>query len=329
MTPSALEKRIAGAIAQMGLTQNESIRTSLRTLLIDVMADQEAARPITRPVLRYHGGKFRLAPWLLEFFPQHSMYVEPFGGGASVLLQKPRTLSEVYNDLDSSIVNVFRVLQSRRKSAELRRLARLTLYAREVFDETYKPPVNDVDAALKTIVRSFMGHGSDSATRSCRTGFRAKCHDRALPCIEWANWPESIGRFTERLRGVVIENRDALDVMRRYDGPATLHYVDPPYLPSTRTAITGRSSGTNGYRHEMSEGDHRELAVVLRGLSGMVVLSGYPSALYDSELYAGWARFERPHVADGGKARTEVVWLNEACRAALEATQSQLNLAFG
>ena len=275
------------------------------------------AATIARPVLRYHGGKFRLAPWILKFFPHHKIYVEPFAGAASVLMLKPRVKSEVYNDLDSRIVNVFRVLRDPIQAAELQRRVAFTPFAREEFDATYADPINDLDAAHKTIVRSFMGHGSDSATRSCRTGFRAKCHDRALPSIEWGAWHEVIPAFTARLRGVVIENRDALEVLARYDTPESLAYVDPPYVFSTRSAIAGRTRGTQGYRHELDDTQHSALASALRAFSGMVVLSGYPSELYDRELYPDWERFERRHVADGGKQRTEVVWLNPACSEAL------------
>lgn len=64
-----------------------------------------------RPALRYHGGKWRMAPWILQYFPAHECYVEPFGGAASVLLQKPRSYAEVYNDLDGTVVNFFKVLR--------------------------------------------------------------------------------------------------------------------------------------------------------------------------------------------------------------------------
>src|SRR5690606_4330319 len=102
---------------------------------------------------------------------------------------------------------------------------------------------------------------------------------------------------------VVIENRDALEVIRAHDRPDTLHYVDPPYPLGTRDA------GTD-YRHEMTGDDHRELADTLRSVKGMVVISGYPCELYDDELYPDWHRVERPHLADGARPRTEVLWLS-------------------
>lgn len=193
---------------------------------------------VSRPVLRYHGGKFRLAPWILSFFPPHRCYVEPFGGAASVLMQKERCAAECYNDLDSRVVNLFRVLRDPATAAELRRRVELTPYARAEFEWSYEPAVDDIDDAHKLIVLSFMGQGSDSSTRSCRTGFRSKLSDgRAFPAYEWASWAEAIPAFTERLRGVLIENRDALEVIQRCDSPGTLIYADPPYCHETRTAL--------------------------------------------------------------------------------------------
>jgi DNA adenine methylase len=278
----------------------------------------------TRPVLRYHGGKFRLAPWILSFFPAHVVYVEPFGGAASILLQKQRVGAECYNDLDGNVVNLFRILRDPERALELQRRVELTPFAREEFDWAYEPIVDDMDGAHKLIIKSFMGHGSDSATRSCRTGFRSKLSDgRVLPSVEYSTWSNAIPDFTRRLRGVVIENRDALEVIARMDSPTTLIYADPPYCHSTRSAIMSRSSGTHGYRHEMTDEDHRALARVLRASKGMIVLSGYPSALYDEDLYPDWIRHERRHVADGGKFRTEVVWINQTCADALELQRSQ------
>lgn len=269
-----------------------------------------------RPVMRYHGGKWRLAPWIIAHFPPHSVYCEPFGGSASVLLQKPRARAECYNDLDGQVVNVFRVLRDPASAAELERRIRLTPFARAEFEWCYEPPGDPIDQAHKTIVRSFFGHGSDSVTRSCRTGFRAKMTGhRALPSNSWATWWGSIAHFTDRLAAVLIEQRDAIEVMRQLDTPATLHYVDPPYVASTRSAIANGRGKTHGYKHELTDADHRALGGALRHLEGMVVLSGYDCELY-RELFGDWQASSCMTLADGARPRREWLWLNPAAAAA-------------
>jgi DNA adenine methylase len=271
-----------------------------------------------RPVVRYHGGKWKLAPWLLTFFPAHRVYVEPFGGGASVLMRKPRSYAEVYNDRDAEIVNLFRVLRDAEQAAELQRVVRLTPFARDEFVVSYEAAADPVEQARRTIARSFMGFGSNAHIRA--TGFRANSNrSGTTPAKDWGNYSPNIAAFCERMAGVVVENRDAADVIVQHDGVASLHYADPPYPRSVR------DKGID-YAHEMTDDDHRRLAEVLHGVRGMVVLSGYPCDLYDRELYPTWERHERAHLADGARKRTEVVWLNPACSAALARERSQLTL---
>lgn len=277
---------------------------------------------VLRPALRYHGGKFRIAPWVIQHFPAHDAYVEPFGGAASVLLRKQRVGVECYNDLDGSVVGFFRVLRDPQSARELQRRAALTPFAREEFDWSYQPPSDEIDAAHKLLVRSFFGHGSDSATRSCRTGFRAKPTERrSTPAAEWSTWHQAVPALCDRLQGVVIEHRDAVEVMQRFDSRTTLHYVDPPYVLSSRTAW--RTNSAKQYRHEMSDDDHARLAQALHGLSGLVVVSGYPSSLYN-ELYAGWHRFEKRAAADMGASRVECIWISPRAQAARKFTQGAL-----
>lgn len=255
-----------------------------------------------RPVLRWHGGKWLLAPWILSHFPTHHVYVEPFGGAASVLMRKERSYAEIYNDLDQSVVRLFRVLRSER-AGELIAALRLTPFARTEFAEAYQDADDAVENARRLIIRSFMGFGSNGHNKL--TGFRANSNrSGTTPSRDWANYPDSLAAVVERLKGVTIENRDAVSVMNQHDSVSTLHYVDPPYLPETRDA-------GGDYAHEMTRGDHALLLEHLRGLNGMVVVSGYPSDIYDNALQ-GWQRVERNALADGARARTEVLWINPA-----------------
>lgn len=253
-----------------------------------------------RPIVRWHGGKWKLAPWIIGHFPPHRVYTESFGGGASVLLRKPHSYAEVYNDLDGEIVNLFRV--AREDGDKLRESLHYTPFARAEFDLSYQPTQDPLEQARRTVVRSFMGFGSNSHNQP--TGFRANSNRLGTtPSHDWANYPKALELIVQRLQGVVIENRDALAVIESHDCPEALHYVDPPYVHSAR------DKGVD-YRHEMSDEDHRRLAGFLRSLRGSVVLSGYRSALYN-ELYADWVCVEKAAHADGARDRVEVLWMNK------------------
>lgn len=262
----------------------------------------------TRPVLRWHGGKWLLAPWIISHFPAHQVYVEPFGGAASVLMRKPRAYAEIYNDLDTTVVGLFRVLRSE-GAAELVQALRLTPFARAEFAEAYEPASDPVEAARRLIIRSFMGFGSNGHNRS--TGFRANSsRNGTTPAHDWVNYPDALEAVIERLAGVCIESKDAKAVMAQHDAPTTLHYVDPPYVFETRADMS------KDYAHELSNDDHAELLTFLRGLRGMVILSGYPCETYDAALH-DWRRVERKAMADGARERTEVLWINPAASAAV------------
>ncbi len=270
-----------------------------------------------RPALRWYGGKWRLAPWIIRHFPPHRVYVEPFGGAASVLLRKPRAYAEVYNDLDEEVVGLFRVLRSPDSAARLRAQLALTPFARAEFERSYEPAQDEVEAARRLVVRSFMGFGANAhATDSSghrQTGFRGNSsRSGTTPATDWRNYPDVLPTIVDRLRGVTIERRDARLVMEQHDGPETLHYVDPPYLQQLRSPGNPYDLKRRLYRHELDDVGHVELLTSLRQLKGMVVLSGYPSPLYDDAL-SDWERVTTVAFADGARKRTEVLWLNPAC----------------
>jgi DNA adenine methylase len=292
----------------------------------------------TRPILRWHGGKWKLAPFILQHFPKHRIYVEPFGGAGSMLMRKERVYAEVYNDLDDVVVNLFRVLRDEAKSLRLIKALRLTPFARSEFNEALEASEDDVERARHLVVRSYMGFGSNAHSSSPvadktafktytrpgdqdayrSTGFRANSsRSGTTPAHDWANYPDALPAIVERLRGVIVEQRAAIDVMKQHDGGGTLHYVDPPYLPETRSPANKHDLKHRMYRHELTPEDHRELLEFLRTLEGMVVLSGYPSPMYDDAL-AGWQRIETSALADGARPRTEVLWLNPSCSSALD-----------
>jgi DNA adenine methylase len=268
-----------------------------------------AVELVCGPVLRYHGGKYRSADWIISHFPKHRVYVEPYGGGASVLLSKQRSKMEIYAELDPEVCNVFRCLRDPETRDRLVELIVLTPFAREEFDLSYEPSDDPVEQARRTILRGFLGMSTRGTSGGHRTGFRYS--DTAGSTAEkvWARYPERIAAFGSRLTGVVVENRPALEVIAKMDktadGPRTLYYCDPPYVHSTRQA---GSHWRRAYKHEMTDDDHRELAAVLHRVQGMVIVSGYASELYE-ELYGDWRRVESTARIEGAQARTECLWL--------------------
>lgn len=268
---------------------------------------------VSRPVLRYLGGKFRMAPWIIGQLPAHKVYIEPFGGAANVLLRKPRSLVEIYNDLDDDVVNLFRVLRNEEQAERLIGLLELTPFARTEFVAAYGVTTDPVERARRMIVRAFMGHGSCAARIDRTTGFRGinLAAGNPSPPRTWVGYPAALREVVDRLKGVAIEQRSAFDLIQDEDRPEALFYVDPPYVQSTRSRKQTRGAPSNGYAHELSDAQHEALLDLLLSLKGMVALSGYACPLYDTALQ-GWSRRERDVLADGGRPRREVLWLNPA-----------------
>lgn len=279
---------------------------------------------VRRPVLRWHGGKWKLAPWIIAQFPPHRVYVEPFGGAASVLLRKPRTYAEVYNDLDGDVVNFFRVLQDPCRARRLIELLTLTPFARAEFEIAYQPASRAIERARRLAIRSYMGFGSNAHASTEKghrsTGFRANSHrSGTTPARDWMNYPQALATAVERWRGVIVEDRDAFKVIETHDRADTLFYVDPPYMHETRSAgaVNHFDIKYRMYRHELDDAGHKRLLEALSTVRGMAAISGYSAPLYERAL-RGWRRIETDAFADGARRRVEVLWLNANCAAALD-----------
>ncbi|HBC3276739.1 TPA: DNA adenine methylase [Salmonella enterica] len=267
---------------------------------------------IKHPAIRYHGGKFRLASWIISHFPAHRCYVEPFGGGASVLLKKEPSEAEVYNDLDGDVVNLFRVLRNSESRQALIDACALTPYSRGEFCCAYEQTDDPIEQARRLIVRATMGFGSAGATKG-KTGFRLDTRRNSATAQKiWARQPDNLAAVGSRFAGVLIENRDAIQCMRDHDTVSTLHFVDPPYVHETRVETAKNSA----YRFEMTNAQHAELLNTLKELRGAVIVCGYNSDLYNNAL-TGWKRLTRTTAANGSAGsvqRTECLWINPAAQ---------------
>lgn len=260
-----------------------------------------------RPPVKWYGGKRYLAYQIIRHFPKHRIYLEPFGGGASVLLNKDAVEVETYNDLDLRISRLFRVLRDR--GEEFIRKASLTPYSQVEFKDAaeYPPNADEVEMALRDFVRwrqSFAGKGQ---SWSCTTA-RAR-GGMAGDVNAWWSAIEMLPEVIDRLRRVQILCQSAFDAIPKFDHKEGLIYCDPPYVHSTRC-----SSSRNVYHTEMTDDDHRRLGTLLRGCKAKVVVSGYPSPLY-KEVYAKWKRVDidiANHAASGATKDREVecLWMN-------------------
>lgn len=265
-------------------------------------------RPKT-PVLRYHGAKWKLAQWILEHFPRHECYVEPYGGSAALLLSKERSWLEVYNDLSSDLVTFFRVLRD--QPDDLIRALRLTPYAVEEWRLALEPAAQPLEIARRFYVRAYLNFSG--ATASGNSGFRRQKvitqehgrHRMTPACLAFMRIIH-LYQIAERLRGVQIEHATAADVIARYDHKDTLFYVDPPYPASTRQRWK-----TNAYTYELTDAEHARLAAQLHSIAGMAIISGYDCPLY-AQLYCDWPRLERHARRNGLGSTIESLWLSPA-----------------
>lgn len=259
-----------------------------------------------KPPVPYFGGKMTIGPQIAALLPAHQHYVEPFFGSGAVLFAKPPSDHETVNDLDEVLVTFWRVLRER--ADELARVCALTPHSRVEYDQAIDLAATDpLELARQVFIKLTQGRSG----RLRRTGWRHYVNpagsSASMPGY-LAGYVDRIAPAVERLQRVSLECMPALDVIAKYGTePDVLLYVDPPYLGSTR-------ANDNAYRCELrSDDEHRELASALHAARAAVVVSGYPSDLYDRELYPGWDRHTIPaSTGQGGKwdNRTEVLWSN-------------------
>jgi len=197
------------------------------------------------------GGKSKMAARLSQLLPEHSCYVEVFAGAANLLFAKEPSKTEVINDINSELVNLFRIVRCHRREF-LRQLSLLT-HSRDTFaDYRTQPGLTDIQRAARTyfiLKASFggkgevLGYGTTGKARFRRTIFSAihRCH--------------------KRLDGVYIENLDFADLIKRYDRAHTVFYCDPPYLE------------TAGYKAVFTLSDHKRLAEHLKLIKSKFLLS--------------------------------------------------------
>lgn len=261
------------------------------------------AAGVSNAVIKYPGAKWGVAPWVISHFPEHRSYLEPFFGSGAVLFTKSRSAIETVNDIDGDVVNLFDWI--RKDPARLAHAIRFTPYARDEYDRAWAAQYTETDnfrRAVNFYIRMMMGHGF--RTTGEKVGWKNDVQGReaayAAKC--WAKTPEVIIQAAERLRGVQIENRPAVELIRRFNYQNVLIYADPPYMLGTR-------QNRKQYRHEMTDDHHMELLEAIKAHRGPAIISGYDSDLYNREL-KGWYKDGRTSFTQTASKRREILWMN-------------------
>jgi len=263
--------------------------------------------PITAPVT-WLGGKAKLAPRIINFFPGHETDVEVFGGSAAVLMAKSPVGVEIYNDIDEGVVNLFRVLRDPTLCDKLRFALDRTPYSRAEFELAKEKASDPVEAARRLVVRHRQSRGGLAERWSYSI---QDTHAGVASTIRrWQRGIDHLSAVHNRFKSVQIENDDWRQILPRYDSKETLFFCDPPYHPFTRVA--------GSYDHELTRKDHRELVAWLLGVRGMVVLSGYENDDYKPLERASWkcVAFDVPaNISNRRTRRVECVWLSPSIAA--------------
>jgi DNA adenine methylase len=263
-----------------------------------------------KAVFPYFGGKTRLVKYILQYVPAHEVYVEVFGGAGALLLAKPPSKLEVYNDINSLVVNFFRVLRDEEKSKKLIQLLELTPYAREEYNECRKivqgkkEVQDDVEKARAFFVCACQAFGGNFST-----GWGYNLTPQRNIVVTFLSSVQNLYTVSQRLRRVQIENIDFREMLKKYDRAETFFYLDPPYVPGTRRT-------KKIYQYEMTREDHHELTNLLLNLKGQAILSGYRDEEIHAPLeQAGWKKVDiawkcyAVHAKHGRPPRTESLWI--------------------
>lgn len=253
-----------------------------------------------KAVFKYPGSKWGIADWIISHFPDHHSYLEPYFGSGAVLFNKPRSDIETVNDLDDNVTNLFSWIQ--RDPERLAHAIYWTPYARTAYEEaTTTPPKDSLQKAVYFFVKLSQGHGYRTNERL--TGWKndIQGREKAYAARDWAQAPERIMQAAERLRGVQIENKPAIELILRYNYSNVLIYADPPYVLSTRHG--------KQYRMEMDDRQQEDMLDALLAHKGPVLLSGYDNDLYNDRL-RGWYREETVSQNMSAAKTQEILWMN-------------------
>lgn len=247
--------------------------------------------------LRYPGSKWSLAQEIISLFGEHYHYVEPYFGSGAVFFSKPVSPHELINDKNSLVVNFFRVLRD--QTDDFLFALEATPWSRDEYDQSHIQTGDPLEDARRFVTRIWQAHASDLAKKTGWKTRGSKQPARGMS-VRWQRVPSDLAEMAIRLKDAEIENRPAIEVIRRFSTKDSLIYADPPYLMETRTQKM--------YAHEMSVDDHLEMLDLLKSHPGPAVISGYESPVYDKHLQDWKKIIVKPPKVEKQADRMEVLW---------------------
>ncbi|MEO0132506.1 MAG: DNA adenine methylase [candidate division WOR-3 bacterium] len=240
-----------------------------------------------KSVIPYIGGKYYMLKHLLPLLPPHNVYVEVFGGAANLLINKPPSHIEVYNDINSDLVTLWRVVRDKEKLEELKRLLYLTPYSREEFNYLKYQNTETLSDVEKAYRFYYICRCAYNGMAGVSFSGRAFVKNKA---VFYFNSIDKLDIIHERFKYVIVENQSFEKLIPQFDDPHTLFYLDPPYIHEKRHS-------SKYYQYEMKNEQHKQLVSILLNTKGMCILSGYMHEIYQPLLDNNWKKIEINAVA--------------------------------
>lgn len=248
-------------------------------------------------ILKYPGGKWRLAQWIISHFPPHKVYCEPFFGSGAVFFTKSPCNIETINDIDGDIVNLFRVCRDHPE--DFARALYFTPWARDEFRSCRNKTDNPIEQARRTVVRFHQFYGTCHHSPNSWRNVQKFSGPRVTS--EWNQLPDIVLQICDRLKQVQIESVDAIKLIKQYNDNNSLLYLDPPYPLEIRER--------NMYKNEMTEAQHEELLQAALKSKSNVIISSYDNDLYN-DMLKDWCTAEKCSTAITGGKRIEKIYMN-------------------
>jgi DNA adenine methylase len=285
----------------------ELSKLTLKQLLQEDMERGKVEGEVKSP-LKWTGGKFYIADWIISLMPKHSIYIEPFFGAGWVFFKKPKVHIEVINDIDDRIYALFKVLSDEELFQQFLEKVWFVGTSEKIYTEMLERLNGGAcDMVEKAVAFFYVNRFSLSGNLNYRFVV-SKVENKALA---YEKVKDSLLKIHDRLKNVAILNRDWKDIVEKYDSEDVLFYIDPPYVLETRN-----SEGV--YAYEMTDEEHEELVDICSGLKGRVIISGYKNRIYERLERSGWIRLDKEislmatavKTGEAREKRIESVWLN-------------------